>query len=257
MPVKLLLAGFSMLLLAASTLHSEGPGQVRGRVVFLEGDLSLRNAETTRSAWQPAGLDSSFSQGDLLRTGRSSRAELTIQQQSRIRLAPETQLEVQRLIGEGEDDLAEARLHLDEGEIWAEVNGLDEGEDLFEISSDLAGAAITGTAFSLSSRQGGAEPETRLRVWHGEVRISNAPWKMDQLEATEVGKAGPRKAPSSVKGPQSVAGPKSVSLDEWLLIVKDMQEVVIGAGGQVVSQGSFNDTETDPWMKGASLPSDK
>jgi hypothetical protein len=227
-------------------------GNVRGKVVFLEGDLNLRSASNTRSPWQPAALDSSFTQGDVLRTGRSSRAELTIQQQSRIRLAPETQLEVQKLIGEGEDDLAEARLHLDHGEIWAEVNGLDKDEDLFQVSSDLAGAAITGTAFNLSALPGADGNETRLRVWHGEVRISNAPGKMNSLEAREVGSPAPPKAPDSVSGPTSVPGPTSVTMEEWLLIVKDMQEVVIGTGGKVLRQGSFTASEgtMDPWMRG-------
>jgi hypothetical protein len=241
----------SLFLVAA--LSAQDLGQVRGRVVFLEGDLNLRNAASTRASWQPAALDSSFSQGDVLRTGRGSRAELTIQQQSRIRLAPETQLEVRKLIGEGEDDLAEARLHLDEGEIWAEVTGLEAEEDLFQVSSDLAGAAITGTAFNLSATAGAEGPETRLRVWHGEVRISNAPDRMNSLEARRVGDpAPPHKAPDSVSGPTSVPGPSSVSLDEWLLIVKDMQEVVIGARGQVIRQGSFttDDKRSDPWMRG-------
>lgn len=236
----------------APALRAQELGSVRGRVVFLEGELNLRNAASTRAVWQPAALDSSFSQGDVLRTGRGSRAELTIQQQSRIRLAPETQLEVQRLIGEGEDDLAEARLHLEEGEIWAEVSGLDKDEDLFQVRSDLAGAAITGTAFNLSASSGSEGPQTRLRVWHGEVRISNVPEKMHSLEGQAVGAPKPNRAPDSVAGPTSVPGPTSVSLDEWLLIVKDMQEVVIGAKGQVLRQGSFtaDDTRIDPWMRG-------
>jgi len=37
-----------------------------------------------------------------------------------------------------------------------------------------------------------------------------------------------------------VAGPHEVSLEEWVVIVRQMQEVRIGADGRVRSAGAFN-----------------
>ncbi len=225
---------------------------MQGSVVFLDGELALNRS--TRSGaeaeWESGSLASTFGSGDRLRTGRESRAELELMSDNRVRLAPETLLEVEELLKEGQDDLAEARLTLAEGEIWAELDNLDGEEDIFQIDSGLAGAAITGTAFSLSLQGSGEERQCRLKVWHGEVRLSNQPEKLDQLPARKIGAL--TEDPRPVPGPTPVPGPRPVSLDEWLVIVGKMQEIVVAADGSILREGEFRReafAEEADWLK--------
>lgn len=91
-----------------------------------------------------------------------------------------------------------------------------------------------------------------VRVYHGEVRLGNS---RDALSGGTVRELAdlprltgapspesphPVEGPRPVEGPHPVAGPHEVSLEEWVVIVRQMQEVRIGADGRVRSAGAFN-----------------
>ena len=112
----------------------------------------------------------------------------------------------------------------------------------FDISAPVAAAAITGTVLRLSV---GSDSLTKLKVYSGEVHITNAPDKKKELTPKFL-------VPREVPGPVEIPGPTEVTVDEWLYIVKAMQQITLDKTGKVVSKGIFgvNDPdENSDWIR--------
>lgn len=210
-----------------------------GQVVYREGRLDRQPGEA--ADWLDAPRGSAVEQGDLVRTGPASRAELQLGEGNRLRLAPESRLSVRRLGEESAEAGAVADLELEEGDLWAELDGLD-ASDSFTIRSGLMGAAITGTVLRVAV---GPEAGTLVRVYRGEVRVGSSDGMLAGGRPTPIEDAAPKGPPRRVSGPTPVAGPHPVSLDEWLVIVKSMQEIRIAADGRIQAAGGFSADDAD------------
>lgn len=79
---------------------------------------------------------------------------------------------------------------------------------------------------------------TQIKVYKGEVKVH----KPVEQDAPTVDRS---LAPRQVQGPTEVAGPKEVTVDEWVEIVKSMQQITINKKGQIVSTGKFSETDKD------------
>ena len=102
-------------------------------------------------------------------------------------------------------------------------------------------AAITGTVLRIGVDK---DSTTELKVYNGEVRITNAPEKKD-LKPKRIGV-------HEVPGPYEIPGPREVSMEEWIYIVKNMQKIVIDKKGQVKEVGEFKKSDKDEktdWVK--------
>jgi len=220
---------------------SAAPGL--GLITLREGDLARQALDA--QVWEDAPLRSRVRSADRVRTGADGRAEIVFTPQNVLRLAPATTLSLAKLSQEEEDAALEVELVVESGRIWAELDDLD-AEDSFTVRTPVLGAAITGTGFSLDVDDGG---ESILEVLHGEVRVAANAQALNRTDrAIGIDSLGhllktptaPRPvkgAPVPVQGPTAVAGPHPVSLDEWLVIVKEHQRLRIGAGGRVLEAG--------------------
>ena len=124
-------------------------------------------------------------------------------------------------------------------EILAKLGVILYGED--DISAPIAAAAITGTNLRMR-----VDPDstTQLKVYKGEVQITNAPERKD-LKPKSL-------KPHQVPGPREIPGPREVTLEEWVYIVKSMQQITIDKMGQVVSMSGFKPSdpdEKDGWVQ--------
>jgi hypothetical protein len=233
-------------------------------VTFLDG--SLRRQPMQEVDWLQAGLHSSLMGGDKVRTGVSSRAEIELGKDNVLRLAPETLLDIRKLVSEDANGHALTEIHLEDGDLWAELEGIED-EDSFSISSNLVGAAITGTTLRVGIAESG---ETTVRVYHGEVKLARDLQSLKDAEevplneiqshieaqkdrvAAKNAAAKIVSGPTVVSGPTPVAGPREVSLEEWMVIVRDMQELKISADGRIGSAGEFSAeeaSETGDWVR--------
>jgi hypothetical protein len=225
-----------------------------GLVSYREGLLARHPNQA--ADWLDAPLKSQVEEGDRVRTGPEGRAEIEFQAHNVLRLAPSTTLRLDRLAQEEQDAALRVDLNLESGELWAELNGLEE-EDEFSVGSKVMGAAITGTGLRISVNE---QQETILAVLHGEVRVAadrealrtpHPELTVDSLQSLlkPVMPRAVKGAPVPVGGPVPVAGPHPVSLREWLVIVKSKQEIRIGADGRVHAAGVMTQTGDPEWIR--------
>jgi hypothetical protein len=226
-----------------------------GLVSFREGLLARRPGELPD--WLDAPLRSRVEEGDRVRTGPQGRAEIQFQERNVLRLAPATTLRLTQLAQEEVERAITVDLELEKGELWAELEDLDAQDD-FKVRSQVMGAAITGTGFRLSVDE---RRETVLSVLHGEVRVAadDAGLARDPAMALSVDslrsllgepRATRRKGPPvPVAGPHAVAGPHEVSLQEWMVIVRDRQQIRVGADGKVRAAGALPAAEGSAWER--------
>jgi len=201
----------------------------RGQITYVEGRAKKRPIQSEE--WLNAREGSEIISGDKVRTLRDSRAELALRELDLIRLAPLTTIDIVRLYEETKEGRDETQIDVENGDIWAHVGHIEE-EAIFSISTPVAGAAITGTRFRISVAE---DSSTILKVYQGEVRITNAPERED-LVPQEL----PLRGRQQIEGPEQIQGPRQVTFEEWYYIVKNMQEIRIGKDGRLLASGSFS-----------------
>lgn len=212
------------------------PTDEKGVVSYVEGNVRKKSIEEQDFKTNVAEKTAVKSR-ESYKTMIKSRAELELSGLDIIRLAPKTTVDLVALYEEARDGKKKTDIKLGEGDLWAQVNSSDENNE-FMMDTDIAAAAITGTNFRMS-KDGEL---TEMKVYHGEVKISNAREKMDKMKAVSVSEF---KQPTQTLGPKQVAGPKQVSLEEWVYIVKNMQKISFDRSGKVVSAGEFKADDSD------------
>ncbi len=218
----------------SSDKGSDSLFQHRGRVTEVEG--RAKRLPKFSEDWIAAVVGSEVISGDKVRTLKDSRAELTLKELNVIRLAPLTTIDIVKLYEETKEGRDETAIKLEKGDIWAHVSQVEE-KTAFTLSTPVVGAAITGTRFRVSVAE---DSSTVLKVYHGEVRVTNSP-ENTVLVPQELPQLKPRRIP----GPKQIPGPRQVSFEEWYYIVKHMQEIRIGKDGRLVSCGSFSEDDPD------------
>ncbi|MBU4486833.1 MAG: FecR family protein [Candidatus Delongbacteria bacterium] len=214
----------------------------KGIVSYIEGNVkkkSIEESDYKTSVSEKTAVKSRESYKTMVK----SRAELELSGLDILRLAPKTTIDLVALYEETKDGKQKTDIKLEEGDLWAQVNSSDEKSE-FMMNTDIAAAAITGTNFRMSK----TDELTEMKVYHGEVKISNAKEKMNEIDAKSVKDF---KEPKQTLGPKQIPGPKQVSLEDWVYIVKNMQQITFDKAGKVVSAGEFkasDETEKTDWV---------
>jgi hypothetical protein len=233
--VKIILA---MMILGSQVFSLASDEDKKGLVTYADGQVKRRPVET--ESWTNAPVNTDILAGDKVRTYRQSRAEIDLAQLDIVRLAPRTVIDIIRLYEETKDKKVSTKIKLEEGELWASVHEIEMDTE-FDVSAPIAAAAITGTTLRMVVLD---DSTTQLKVYKGEVSITNAPEKKDLKPISIV--------PHQIKGPTQVPGPHEVSLQEWVYIVKSMQQITIDRQGKVMSTGGFSNEDKDEkssWVK--------
>lgn len=237
--VAVILLGVNLFVFSQQIMENKKEDAQKGLVTFTDGRVKKREGQNTD--WMNAQKNMPVNSGDHMRTYQQSRAELELLELDVIRMAPETTIDIVKLYEETKGKVKETKINLQEGDIWAKLSQKD-ATVKFDISTPIAGAAITGTTLRMNVQE---DSTTELKVYTGEVKISNVPEKTD-LKPQQFGK------PQEVPGPHEVPGPREVTMEEWVYIVKNMQKIVIGGDGTVKSFGDFSPTDKDEqtdWVK--------
>lgn len=236
--IIIFLLGACLLFLLSFSTKSQNNDEKKGLVTYTNGRVKKRKID--EQEWENAAKDTTILDGDRVRTYQRSRAELELLELDIIRMAPETIIDIVKLYEETKHKIKATQIAIQKGDIWANINKKKD-KVKFGISAPVAVAAITGTVLRMGVSN---DSTTELRVYNGEVRITNAPEKTD-LTPKRIGV-------HEVPGPYEVPGPHEVSMEEWIYIVKNMQKIVIDQKGEVKEVGEFKKTDKDEqtfWVK--------
>jgi len=173
-------------------------------------------------------------------TGADSRLELLLPDKSSVRFAERTTI---KLITAdiSEDGRRSVGISVGVGKIWMNVRkSLQGGGDKFDVSCQNAVAGVRGTVYRMDVEN---DQSAVVKVYEGEVNVASPVITKSMPGYT----TGP---PKPVAGPTKVPGPKPVSMEEWVYIVKSMQQVRISSDGKAQAPKTFTESEDmDAWVK--------
>jgi len=127
------------------------------------------------------------------------------------------------------------------GKIWSNVRKSLAGRgDKFEISCQNAVAGVRGTVYRMDIE---VDQSAVVKVYDGEVSVAG----VSQNNSRPFTAVGP---PKPVSGPSVIEGPKPVSMEQWVYLVKSMQQIQITADGRALEPKDFTEAEDmDDWVK--------
>jgi len=187
-------------------------------VSYFYGNVALKEPP---QEWNKAQLDQSVKEGEWLRTQTESRCELTIIDGTVIRIDESTNLQIEGLEVEG-DPILHLKLNVPLGRIWTNVKKLSKGSK-FNVKNPVVVAGVRGTVYSMDVLP---DSSAKIKVYKGEVNVSNEPLKKRMEQKKGLGKV------KQVPGPHQIKGPQEVSIEQWLVIVKAQQEMWISKTGR-------------------------
>ncbi len=220
---------FCLVLMSAFIFISTTAGAIAdakpaGSVTFMVGDVTIMGAD---NQWHPVQIGTPIFQGVSMRTGADSSCEITLTDSSIIRMDQNTEqlIEVADFLGERKVSLFSRA-----GRLWLNARKIIGKNDNFSVRSDKAVCAVRGTVFRVDT----VEDQTQIAVYQGKVATWNA------MPSPQI-KLGP---------PHPVEGPKPVSMERWVQIVAELQQITVDRQGQYKRADlDLAKEEEDPWIK--------
>jgi len=212
-------------------------GKGSATVSFLKGSAEI--LELGKGPWISLKLDDSLEEGDQVRTKEGAQMELRLADNSRLRFAGNSEFKVVRMEAGGPSVARDVNVHVTLGKAWASVAKTIGTKGNFAVSSDTAVAGVRGTVYRMDIEQ---DRSALVRVYDGTVHVTGGG------KAVEAPK--PIGPPTRISGPTPIPGPHKVSMEEWTVIIKAMQQVRIGANGVPEKPRDFTEKEDrDEWVE--------
>ncbi|OGP89113.1 MAG: hypothetical protein A2031_08480 [Deltaproteobacteria bacterium RBG_19FT_COMBO_43_11] len=171
-------------------------------------------------------------------TGDSSRMEIVFADKTVVRFAENTNFKLIKAEATSSDK-RDVKIFMSLGKIWSNVRKSLGVKGGFEISSENAVAGVRGTVYRINVED---DKSALIKVYDGEVNVSApVPQKEQKPLAIE--------APKSIPGPTVIEGPKPVSMQEWIYVVRSMQQIYIKSDGKAEEPKEFTEEEdSDEWV---------
>ncbi|MDD2670911.1 MAG: FecR family protein [Syntrophales bacterium] len=239
--VRIALAVLIIAAALAATADARPPMQIKigrdeARVTVLEGAAGI--LPDGKTAWQQLRTGAALKGGDQVSVEARSRMEIRLADRSVMRFAENTRFRISKIDVSDGSGSRTASVNMVMGKTWANIAKSLGAKPNYEISSRNAVCGVRGTLYRMDVED---NQSVLVRVYEGEVSVSGAP-----KGAEPTGVEGP---PDRVSGPVSVPGPKPVSMEEWIYIVKSMQQIRIGGDGIPQKPESFTESEDrDAWV---------
>jgi len=210
-------------------------GKGEARVSYLEGTAQV--LPKGGRDWHALKMSEALRGGDEIIVGKTSRLEIILADKSSLRFAGDTRFKVVQVSEAASGDV---RFHLAVGRSWANVTKALSLKRKFEISCDNAVAGVRGTVYRMNVDE---DKSALIRVYDGEVAVSGATKPMDTGDKVF------GKKPTKIDGPKPVAGPHKIAMEEWVVLLRSMQQIRIKSDGSADKPSDFNEQEDrDEWV---------
>jgi hypothetical protein len=182
---------------------------------------------------------------DTVSVAADSRIELRLPDDSYVRFNAGTRFELKKLVADKRGRKRDINVNVMFGKVWATVSKLLSNNEHFQISTKTAVAGVRGTVYRLNVNE---DNSAIVKVYDGAVNVASASSSGDPKGR---GSRASASGPGTVSGPHPVAGPHPVSMEEWVYIVRAMQQINIQADGtpQKPFRFSYEADASDDWVQ--------
>lgn len=176
--------------------------------------------------------------GDRVTTGTGARLELKLPDGSYLRFDERTTFKLVSMVGSRKQDRRNIRVSMVVGKTWARVAKLfGKKRGGFSISTQTAVAGVRGTTFRMNVAQ---DNSAVLKVYGGEVEV-----RKKSADAS-----GAKAAPPVLTKPVPVKGPHPISMEEWVYVVKSLQQININPDGTATKPFRFDiKADLNEWVR--------
>ena len=233
-----------LLLLATGPVLARSPVQVKtaggAKITAITGEAVLE-----RQGAAPAKLTAgqTLLAEDLVKTGPGCRLEIVLEDKSIVRFDEKTSFQLKAV----QADPAKERnvsIKMFLGRVWGKVAKKLGPRGRFNFTSPTCIAGVRGTVYRMNVH---ADSTSVVKVYSGEVEVQGA--KKAPAAGAASGPA-PLGKPASVSGPTPVEGPKPVTMEEWVYIVKSMQQITVRPDGTATTPYSFDPRkDANDWVR--------
>lgn len=239
---KLILISSAFLLLMCGIAEAKrvipvniGKGQCQ--VTTLNGTAKI---SSQGGKWVAMKTGQKLQGGDQVETGPNTRMEIILPDGSLLRFAENTRFKIVAIDMDERAGTRNAKINVALGKTWANVNKGLRIKPNIDVASDNAVAGVRGTVYRMNVDD---DQAVLVRVYDGEVKVEGGKGKQQDAKAPLLG------APQKVSGPTQVQGPSKVSMDQWVYIVKSMQQIRISSAGVPSKPESFSvKQDRDAWV---------
>lgn len=190
--------------------------------------------------------------GDVVRCDKNSRAEIKFFDGNIIRLNQYSEFEIKNIERKEEDKETSISLVSNIGGFWIRIKGAVGYTTDFKVGTPTALIGVRSTTYRAQIDE---DKKTMVRVYKGKVEVKT--WISAYQETIKV---KPRKddfekekeeEKQEIEGPYEVEGPQEVTLEEWMRLVGEMQQVIISPDKmpEEVSKFDPEEDEKDEWVR--------
>jgi len=189
----------------------------------------------------PLKKNTKIMKGQEVKVGERSRIEIKYPDGTVMRFAERSVIKMDDISYDSKTQNKKVRVDLGSGKLWANVKKLATADSRVEVKTVNAVAGVRGTVYRVNVED---DNSAMVKVYDGSVNVTGIP-----KEAAKT--AGQYTAPVPVAGPSEVPPPyHEVSMEEWTVIVKAMQQVSISPQGVASKPQDFTpQQDMDDWVK--------
>ena len=176
-------------------------------LTYLSGDAEVRRLHAQK--WEPVRVNAKLKQGDRIRIGNKSKAEIITFDGDIIRLAQNSELTISYLKKNPLKNIKKKRLFLRIGRMWNKTKRLRRSESEYIVKTPNAISGIWGTTYNIDVSP---QQTTRIKTFSGSVKIWRFPSQRSDKEDWKITE------------PVPIQGPQPVTMEEWTGIILKLHE---------------------------------
>jgi len=177
-----------------------------------------------------------------VRVAEKSRIEIRFPDGTVMRLSEKSHLKMDQVLYNQQTQAKNVKVGLSVGKLWAKVRKLATPDSAVEVKTSNAVAGVRGTVYRVNVEE---DKSALVKVYDGTVYVANPPKDTMGKPPVQVAK------PAEVSGPTQVSPPyHQVTMEEWTVIVKAMQQISISPQGVATQPQDFDPkADADDWVK--------
>jgi hypothetical protein len=177
-----------------------------------------------------------------VKVAEQSRLEIRFPDGTVMRLSEKSNLKMNEVSYNKRTEGKSVKVGLSLGKLWAKVRKLVTPDSSVEVKTSNAVAGVRGTVYRVNVEE---DKSALVKVYDGTVYVANPPKEATGKPPVQVAK------PSEVSGPTQVPPPyHQVTMEEWTVIVKAMQQISISPQGVASKPQDFDPkADADDWVR--------